>query len=298
MNRSRAFCLTINNYTQEDVEQFGSLRQHAIYSICGREAGERDTEHLQCYLYFQHARTLSSIKKACPRAHIELARGSPAQNQAYCSKEGDFDETGELPISSIEKGKLERNRWTRAWELAKENKIEEIDDDIRIRCYRTLKEIRKDYMARVDDLSTVCGVWYVGPPGVGKSHAARSDFPDAYIKPLNKWWDGFQNEKNVILDDLDKVHSVLGHHLKIWSDKYAFIAETKGGGMRIRPERIIVTSNYYIEQIWDDPVLVEALRRRFTIIEMDSYPEGHPMFGCNLYSANAPGFVSAFDNMA
>lgn len=58
----------------------------------------------------------------------------------------------------------------------------------------------------------------------------------------------------------------MGHKLKIWVDIYAFRAEVKGGSITIRPEKIIVTSNYHPSEIWSDDTTLEPLLRRFKIV--------------------------------
>ena len=89
-----------------------------------------------------------------------------------------------------------------------------------------------------------------------------------YIKSANKWWDGYAGEKEVLLDDLAPKHECLDYHIKIWADHYPFKAETKGGNMDIRPERIHITSQYTPEEIFKDPKTVQAIRRRFRVTHM------------------------------
>uniref|UniRef100_UPI004047D77E hypothetical protein n=1 Tax=Flavobacterium sp. TaxID=239 RepID=UPI004047D77E len=107
---------------------------------------------------------------------------------------------------------------------------------------------------------------FYGAPGTGKSKTARWLYPNAYPKMCNKWWDGYQHQPYVIIDDFDVNHSVLGHHLKIWSDHYPFLAEQKGHSLKLRPQIICVTSNYHPSEIWiSEPVTCAAICRRFEI---------------------------------
>lgn len=97
-----------------------------------------------------------------------------------------------------------------------------------------------------------------------------------YEKSQNKWWDGYCNERIVLLDDLDSLGGdKLGHYLKRWSDKWQCRAESKGSTVQLKHEWFIVTSNYSIDDIFGSPTgctdpdyiikrqLVQAIERRF-----------------------------------
>lgn len=272
MSRVRAWVWTLNNFTAEDVVKISELGvgdgADISYLCYGKEVGESGTPHLQGYVYTRNPVGLSWVRKRIPRAHFEVSRGRPDQAIAYCEKDGDFNERGVRPKSSIEKGEGEKRRWEETRENAKKGDFDSVPADIFVKYYRTLKEIAKDHMVKPPDHDGVTGVWIWGESGVGKSRLARERYPDAYMKMANKWWDGYQGEESVILDDLDKGHSVLGHHLKIWADRYAFIGENKGGAVSIRPKKFIVTSQYSIDQIWEDEETRDALKRRFEVIDL------------------------------
>lgn len=276
--RCRAWCFTLNNYTAGDYDQVEAFMEECRYAVVGKESGENGTPHLQGYCYFRNAKRFSTLKAKLARAHWEPAIGTPIQNRAYCSKEGDFKEWGECPTrgptgnGGNSGGENERERWELAKQHAIAGSLDEIPGDIYIRCYSSLKTIKKDHMGRPDRLRDICGIWIYGEAGFGKSHRAREMSDDeAYMKMCNKWWDGYQEEDDVVIDDWDRNHHVLAHHLKIWADKYAFIAETKGGAIFIRPKRIIVTSQYSIDQVWDDVETRAAIHRRFREVHMVAY---------------------------
>jgi len=267
--KSRGWCFTLNHPTDDEIETLNVV--DCSYICYGRETGAAGNAHLQGYIRFSNARVFRSVKSIIGRWHLEPQRGTTAQAIAYCKKEDNNPYTrGEEPCSQETKGAMEKERFKRALGAAKEGKFDDIDPDIFFRFYRTCKEIRKDHSVMPPDVDGVCGVWYYGASGVGKSRTARATYPNFYAKLANKWWDGFQPDLHefVILDDLDLLHDKLGHHLKIWSDRYAFSAETKGGMLSIRPKKIVITSQYRIEDIFQDNSLIEALNRRFEVINL------------------------------
>lgn len=264
--KNRKWCFTINNYTEEELNHIKEGDEYR-YVIIGKEVGEGGTPHLQGFIVFNNHRRLNSVKSVVgARAHLEIARGSVEQNVRYCSKEGDYLESGERPASQAEKGAANKRRYEDAWNAASEGNLDEIDADLRIRHYSTLKRIRMDKIAErnlEDTLDTMD--WYCGPSGTGKSRKARTENPDAYLKMCNKWWDSYIDQEVVLIEDFDVKHAVLVHHLKIWADRYPYLAEIKGGSVKIRPRKIIVTSNYHPSEIWTENSDLEPILRRFHV---------------------------------
>jgi len=87
-SRSRGWCFTLNNYTQEELEEIKTqIHSKCIKYILGDEVGESGTPHIQGWIYFKNGVSFESVKKINGRAHWEKARGSMEQNKKYCSKE-------------------------------------------------------------------------------------------------------------------------------------------------------------------------------------------------------------------
>jgi len=263
MSNGKHWCLTINNPTIEDESAF--RHESVLYSVFGRETGESGTPHLQAYICFRNKRRFPFIKSLFPRCHAELKRGSVQEAADYCKKDGDWIEFGTIPAEqSTSGGAVNAQRWTEAYQSAKKGDLEEIPPDLLIKYYGNFKRICADHMQKPPDLVSVCGKWYYGHAGSGKTTKARHDYPEAYIKSRDKWWDGYQGEEVVILDDLDKYHVALAGYIKDWGDKWTFKAEVKGGYIWIRPTIFIITSQYSIDDIWVDDETREAVHRRFS----------------------------------
>lgn len=141
--------------------------------------------------------------------------------------------------------------WDHVKLCAEKGEFDKIPSDILVKHYGNLQKIKKDCL-KVEDKDHLRGIWLWGPSGIGKSRYAREQYPGAYPKLCNKWWDGYQGQLHVIMDDIGREHHVLGQHLKIWTDRYGCILETKGGALVDNYQWFIVTSQYSIEDIFED----------------------------------------------
>ncbi len=264
MSQSRNFVFTMNNY--EDTKLVDEL--DCRYIIYGKEVGASGTPHLQGAVVFKSARRLPAVIKKMPGCHVEMMHGRLEQAVEYCMKDGDWTERGDKPKSQSEKGAGEKRRWKEIREAAEEGRYEDIDDEVRFKYDQNIERIRSRALKarKLQDTETQ-HEWYWGDSGTGKSRKARTENPEAYLKMCNKWWDGYTDQETVIIEDLDKKHDVLCHHLKIWGDRYPFPGEMKGSGAVIRPKKIIVTSNYHPSDIWFSDSDLQPILRRFKCVE-------------------------------
>lgn len=264
--RSRAWCFTHFNYTQESLGKIKKI--DCQYMVFGREVcPTTGRPHVQGYVYFVCQKSWSKVKKifaGAMQAHVEPAKGDAESNRVYCTKEDPgFFEKGVKPATQAEKGKKGADKIKAQWALAKDGKFEELPPA----SIKTYEYIHAKYGPPPADRETLDNVWIWGATGVGKSRSVREENKSFYSKPMSKWWDGYSGESCVVLDDFAPEHAkYLTYYLKIWADHYVFNAEVKGGMLRIRPKRVIVTSQYSPEQCWgDDPESLSAIRRRFTV---------------------------------
>lgn len=264
-DQCRMWLCTLNN-PMESLKDLYDL--FSPQYMCGQvEKGENGTIHLQFYLHFSKKIYFSVLKKIHSKVHFIAVKINNGADK-YCLKE-DTRLDGPYEFGSKPINRSSKTDWDQVYLNAKRGKFDDIPSDIKVRCYSNLKKIEKDNLICIDS-SNVRGVWIYGPSGSGKSRLAREQYPNAYFKLCNKWWDGYYGQNSVIMDDFGKEHSVLGYHLKIWSDRYGCILETKGGASCSSFDSFVVTSQYSIEEIWkDDKETIDALNRRFKKISLD-----------------------------
>lgn len=86
---------------------------------------------------------------------------------------------------------------------------------------------------------------------------------------MNKWWEDYEGEENVLIDDIGP-DCIGAQHIKRWCDKKQFRGEKKYSSVFIRPKKIVITSNYHPKEIWTNPNDYEAICDRVEVICLDT----------------------------
>lgn len=209
--RSRGYCFTINNYTEEEYDNLKLI--DSVYLIVGKEKGEEGTPHLQGYIYFRNAKTFNRAKELIgQRAHIEVAKGTPEQNKQYCAKQGDYIEMGELP----QKGK--RTDLQKAVELISQGACmrklaEEMPKEVVLHHKGLQHLINIKYESKQGDRDVPRETyWLWGDTGAGKTKFIKDKEKEmlqtlgwrTYYWPVSKgFFTNYDHQEIAVFDDFD-----------------------------------------------------------------------------------------------
>lgn len=280
--QGKNWIFTINNFNEADEDYVIGLADdddvHRI--IAEHEHLENGTPHIQGYISFTRRVYRNEVERRLGgRAWVQIAVGSLKQNVDYCSKEGlvivsknctdehDEVQNGKLTLQVVEAAR-QMDPWT----------FEDTFPMVWVKHRNQILNVMMDNALRNvenwDGNLKAKNYWIWGPPGIGKSKWAANLMPvqHQYKKAVNKWWDGYNLcvHKIVMLEDFPMNGQIFAQHLKIWSDRYFFMAECKGSSMVVEPGRffLIITSNFPIEACFENPEDVRAIQRRFTEFEV------------------------------
>lgn len=273
---SVCWCLTINNYTEEDITITRDFGKTCKYAIIGKEVGEQGTPHLQVYLSLEKKLPFNAIKAIFPTAHIERAKGSARQNRLYCSKENNFEEFGTIPTPGTRSDLKEYFHMVQEGmsleqiivssegsALCHENHIRKL---IELKNKGDRLKIIKEQGIHALPVKDVRFYW--GKTGTGKTSSALQEHPESHIQGGCRWFDGYDSHTHVVFDEFVSKAFPASLLLRI-TDKYPLRLEVKGGFIDWNPTTIIFTTNETPEEWFADwmPAHKEAMMRRITTIK-------------------------------
>lgn len=269
-SRLRRVCFTVNNPTDKDLEDLNNSEAWAYLIWTIEHADGKGTPHVQGYGELKAQQRFSWLQKWCPRAHFEGARGSAAQNLAYCTKEGSLDFEHGTPRRQGERNDLDAVRAS-----ALEGGMREVVTWGNLQQIRVAEKYLSYHEEQRSWKPTVHWIW--GPTGVGKSAKAEAMAgSDAYWMDDRKWWEGYDGHEVVILDEFRGTWWTLTYMLRLL-DRYPFRVEFKGGSRQFLARTVIITSCYPPELAYRNcgEAIGQLIRRIDSVTEMGA-PEGTP----------------------
>lgn len=261
---SRNYCFTLNNYTKEEVENMKTV--DVKYIVFGKEKGKEGTKHLQGYVEFKDQKTLSAVKKffKTDRIHLEERKGTPAEASEYCKKDGKYYEKGKIS----EQGK--RNDLIEIMEDLKLKKpmVELVEKypSTMMRYNKGIQFIRNTLM--IDRTEAPTAYWFYGKAGRGKTYKAKGLGKTYYVKDCTQWWDGYEQEEVIIIDDFSGKWPF--RDLLRLFDENKYQGQIKGGYTKINSPIIVITCDRHPKELYQGILNdneIEQLLSRFDIIE-------------------------------
>lgn len=253
--KSRSWFLTLNNYTDEEVEVLLAIKhKYLIYQF---EVGDEGTPHLHAYLYYQNSVVMP--KRYLPRGHWEKVI-NPAACIKYCSKEktrvaGPF-EVGTKP----EPGRrTDLEILAREFVTKPESEFAEENPEAYVMYSRGLKEFKRAVTMKHRTCAPVI-YWRWGLSGCGKTRGAVEAHSSYYIKDGSRWWDGYEQQEAIIIDDFEAHDWEWRSFLRLL-DRYQYQGQIKGGYVPINSPFLYITCEFPPEHFWDGNSLEQVMRR-------------------------------------
>ena len=236
-------------------------------------------EHWQFVVGYSSPKRLVHLRSTIAASgHYELTRSAAAR--AYVVKDDTAVAGTKFLYGGAPMRRNEPTDWESVWTNATTGDLSGIPADVRVRCFNQLLRIGSTHCrpAAMDRSTRV----YWGISGSGKvtrhtivtpfqTHLAYQEASAGgllpYFKdPCTKWWDGYQGNECVVVDEFRGQIGV--SHLLRWLDKYPCRVETKGGSLPLCATRFWITSNIPVEEWYPelDAESLRALKRRMEVV--------------------------------
>lgn len=275
MSQARNVTITVYNCEFKSFKGIIDEEERIRYCIAQEEVcPETKREHIQGYIQFRRPLKFSTIKNLLPPGtHIEKARGTAEENRQYCSKQesrkpgGQTLESGEITHQGKRK---DLDSLKQAIDSgAKEDDICNRDDlfGVWVKYPGVYKRYKQAKIKSRDRNSCPDVSFFTGQPGVGKTRRVFDEHKDdVFVKDNTKWWDGYEGQRCILLDELDTHDHWKIEEMLRFLDRYPYQGQTKGGYVNINSPFIAITSNKSLNDLY--PSISEdqmnALTRRIT----------------------------------
>lgn len=265
----RNICFTLFYDTPTVVEQIEAWLAKQDYGVIGFETCPTTGKaHLQGYAEFVSPKRFKTIKKLWPTMHFEARIASAKCAAEYCKKTGQFKEFGTLSQQG------QRTDLIQAVELVQAGAtIEEValkEPLLYVKYHSGLEKLKYHHSKHRDSMPDI--TWYWGDADVGKSHKAAEGLPPEKVHRQcdPKWWDGYEQQECVVIDDFDPTTWNYRELLQCL-DKYPKAVQVKGGFRKLNSRTINITCDRPPSDIWSGNLLKQVTRRCKAIVQVEQW---------------------------
>lgn len=286
MSQVTRWCFTIFSNEKTSETELNEIKYLVAQDEICPKTGKL---HMQGYVIFKRSQRLKAAQKILgyKSIHLEMANGTDEQCIKYCTKEETRvkdtqpTEYGEKP--KLEKGK--RTDWVSLKEYLQESKTttkKELTDKFPTlmgRYEKGVKSFCKTYKVKLineDEKRNEMTQIYIitGKTNIGKTTYVK-ELKDTYWKDENHlWWDNYEGEKTIIINDYTGLGKVNNMELLKLSDHAPYELQQKGGSTQLLAKEIWITTNLTKQEFYKGIMIAEhkkALERRIKWKTLENY---------------------------
>ncbi len=266
-SRSRNWCFT--DYKCVDwTKMYNDLDDVIRYIAWGKEiAPKTGKEHHQGWIQMINPKDMGPMRKmftsyGCS-VHLESCKGSELQNDEYCSKDkcvtklGDFKVQGQR--TDLEDIKKTIDKGGTMYEISQSNFGDYIRYNKGFEKYKQLVDKKNSRKFRKVEVEI-----HKGSTGTGKTRACYSDGTFMIHGDSLEWWDGYEGEKTLLIDEYSNQVSLT--KLLGLLDGYQMRLPIKGGFTYAMWNKVKITTNLdsiHEKAKWEH---LQALDRRINLV--------------------------------
>lgn len=255
--RSRKWCFTIHKPTEETLSHIASLKP--VQLIVGHEMGsEGKTPHLQGFVEFKSAKTMSAVKKYFNdnKMHLERPLGTDYENWVYCSKEGQvIAQVGEFPPE-------EKTKQTHAdWDFVKDqvnrgkSLLSIIDEKPHMTRYISAihRYVAEKEVTTQEAWREVKTTYIWGDAGIGKTRGVMDKYghENVYrVTDKKNMWDGYRGEPVVVFEEFRS--SARFEDMLNWLDGYPIMLPCRYANRPAQFERVYIITNIPLHEQYEN----------------------------------------------